>query len=166
MEDLEDTWRFYVQLNFIVTLKRIKEKKNKVKRAKFQFPLASVYMKYYVCKCLVFSCISLSHPVAPYVMDFLFLLVINPYSWIFFLHFCTLAWLFPPHLLLLPLPLERGSSGNFLFFGSQQLTALPQLCSSCKRKGLELTAQSKGGGLLSFRKKGTSLMMHLVLAAA
>lgn len=39
-----------------------------------------------------------------------------------------------------------------------------QLCSSRKRKRLELAAESKGG-LLNFQKS-TSLMMHLALAAA
>lgn len=60
-------------------------------------------------------------------------------------------------LVLLPALLEGESSGNFLFSANQQMTALPlpcyeQLCSSCKRKWLELAAWSKKG--LEFSKEG------------
>lgn len=60
-------------------------------------------------------------------------------------------------LLALSSPSLGGeSSGNFLFFRNQQLTALPlpcyeQMSSSCKRKCLELVALSKRG---LFSKEG------------
>lgn len=106
-----------------------------------------------------------SHPAATYVMGFLSLLLIQIYSsQVFFLHFCTPGWFFSQlH--------QRGKALEISsFFGNQQMTALhtpcyEQLCSSRKRKRLELAAESKGG-LLNFQKKSTSLMMHLALAAA
>lgn len=89
------------------------------------------------------------------------------------------VWLFLPCLLLfptfsfsppspLPPPIRGRKLWKFTSFWKSTALLQPyyeQLCSSCKRKGLELTAHSKGG-LLSFQKKGAPLMIHLVLAAA
>lgn len=94
MEDLKDTWRYYVQLNCILILEIIFKKLNNM--CKLAVPLSLSLCEILGIKMFGFLFYtSLSHPAAPNMVGFLSLLLIYLYfSQVFFVHFSTPGWLF------------------------------------------------------------------------